>query len=229
MTSGFDQITDGGTWYAETRITEHFIVEPWNAFSSLAIAAPAIYFLWKIRKEPKQFPFLLFCIPVLLLNGIGSMLFHGLRTSNIFLLLDYLPALLLTFSITLYLWYKILPKWWMVAFTVGPVFILRFVAMNYFTGQLGMNLSYIIGGIAFLLPFLLILRKYHYQKAFNILTAVFCFILAIYFRGADKEFIHILAFGTHFLWHIFTGIGAYFLADYLFFLRKQEIKAIKIR
>jgi hypothetical protein len=223
MYFGFDQILDGGPWYAETHITDHIIVEPWNAFSSLAIAAPAIYFLFKIRKNPLQFKFLLFCIPILFLNGIGSTLFHGLRTSNYLLLMDYLPALALTLSITIYLWYKVLSKWWMVVFTVGPLFMLRFIAMEYFSGALGMNLSYIIGGTAFLLPFLLILRKYQYQKSLNILVAVLCFILAIYFRGADKEFTNIVAFGTHFLWHIFTGIGAFYLADYLYFLRKKEL------
>ncbi|MFT6827111.1 MAG: hypothetical protein ACI9Z3_000408 [Roseivirga sp.] len=223
MYLGFDQIIDGGPWYAETHVTNQIIVEPWNAFSSLAIAAPAIYFLWKIRASPLKFKFLLFCIPILFLNGIGSTLFHGLRTSNYLLLMDYLPAFALTLSITIYLWYKVLSKWWMVIFTVGPLFILRLIAAEYFSGALGMNLSYIIGGIAFLLPFLLILRKYQYQKSLNVFLAVLCFILAIYFRGADKEFTNIIPFGTHFLWHIFTGIGAYYLADYLYFLRKKEL------
>jgi hypothetical protein len=95
--------------------------------------------------------------------------------------------------------------------------------MEYFSGALGMNLSYIIGGIAFLLPFLLILRKYQYEKSLNVLVAILCFVLAIYFRGADKEFTDIVPFGTHFLWHIFTGIGAYYLADYLYFIRKKEL------
>ena len=42
MLLGPDQITDGGPWYAETHITDNLIVEPWNAISSLAIAAPAV-------------------------------------------------------------------------------------------------------------------------------------------------------------------------------------------
>lgn len=224
MNFELDQIIDGGPWYAETHITDQIIVEPWNAISSLAIAAPAIYFLWKIRKNPMQFKFLLFCIPILFLNGIGSTLFHGLRSSQYLLLMDYLPALVLTLSITVYLWYKVLPSWWLVIFTVGPLFGLRFLAMNYFSGAFGMNLSYIIGGIAFLLPFILILKKHQYQKGLNIFIAISCFILAIYFRGADKEFTNIVSFGTHFLWHIFTGIGAYYLADYLYFLRKTELR-----
>ncbi len=108
---GPDQITDGGPWYAETHITDAIIVEPWNAFSSLAIAFPAFYFLWKIRKNPKQYGFLLAAIPFLMLNGIGSTLFHGFRTSRFFLIMDFLPALIVTLMITVYFWSKVLPKW----------------------------------------------------------------------------------------------------------------------
>ena len=219
-----NQIQDGGPWYAETHLTDQLIVEPWNAFSSLAIAAPAVYYLWKIRKQPGQYGFLLFCIPLLLLNGIGSTLFHGLRTSRIFLVMDYLPAMLLTLAITAYFWVKVLPKWWLVFFTVGPVLFLRFAVFNYFSGQFAINLSYIIGGVAFFLPIVLILFKMNFRKGKDMVLAIICFSLAIYFRGADKDFIHLIPFGTHFLWHIFTGIGAFFLADYLYFLRKKELE-----
>ena len=218
-----DQITDGGPTYAETHITDNLIVEPWNAISSLAIAAPAVYFLWKIRKEPLKYGFLLWCIPILFLNGIGSTLFHGLRTSRFFLYMDFLPAALLTLSITAYFWAKVMPKWWMAVFALGPVFFLRFAVFEYFSGAFAINLSYTIGGTAFLVPIVLILRKYDYAKTINIIVAIVCFILAIYFRGADKDFTHIIPFGTHFLWHIFTGIGAYLLADYLYFLRTREL------
>ena len=223
MLFGPDQIEDGGPWYAEPHITDNLIVEPWNAISSLAIAAPAVYFLWKIRKEPGNYSFLLACIPVLFLNGIGSTLFHGLRTSSFFLYLDFLPAMVLTLMITIYFWVKVLPKWWMVFFTVGPVFFLRLAVFEYFSGAFAINMSYTIAGIAFLVPIVLLLRKYEFKKTVNIIFAIICFILAIYFRGADKEFTHIVAFGTHFLWHIFTGIGAYLLADYLYFLRTREL------
>lgn len=223
MLFGPEQILDGGPWYAETHITDNLIVEPWNAFSSLAIAAPAIYFLWKIRKEPLRYGFLLLCIPILFLNGLGSTLFHGLRTSHIFLVMDYMPAMLLTLSITAYFWAKVLPKWWMAIFAVGPLFFIRFAIFDYFSGQFAINLSYTIAGIAFLTPIVLILRKHQYKKSMDIVLAIVCFILAIYFRGADKEFTNILPHGTHFLWHIFTGIGAYLLADYLYFLRNKEL------
>ncbi|RKQ51529.1 ceramidase [Roseivirga pacifica] len=218
------QITDGGPWYAETHITDNLIVEPWNAFSSLAIAAPAVYFLWKIRKNPLQYKFLLLCIPLLFLNGLGSTLFHGLRTSRIFLYMDFMPALLLTLCITVYFWAKALPKWWMGLLAVAPVFLLRFGIIQWFPGQGGINTSYTISGVSFLLPIFLILRKYEYKKSYNIVIGAICFVLAIYFRQVDQDFTNIFSFGTHFLWHIFSGIGAYFLADYLYFIRNQELK-----
>ncbi len=224
---GPDQISDGGPWYAETHITNNLIVEPWNAFSSLVIAAPAVYFLWKIRKQPLQYGFLLWCIPILFLNGIGSTLFHGLRSSRVFLVMDYMPALLLTLSITAYLWIKILPKWWMGILVMVGVFLARFGIFAVFSGQFAINMSYAIGGIAFLLPVVLILKRTGGDHIVQILLAIVCFILAIYFRGADKDFTHIVPFGTHFLWHIFTGIGAFLLADYLYFIRTRELASQK--
>ncbi len=225
MFLGPDQITDGGPWYAETHITDNLIVEPWNAFSSLAIAAPAIYFLWKIRKNPKQYGFLLAAIPFLFLNGIGSTLFHGLRTSRVFLLMDFMPALILTLMITIYFWSRVLPKWWMSFAVITPIFLMRFGVIDLIPGQGGINTSYMISGAAFLVPIFLILRKYQFKKTINIVIGAICFVLAIYFRQVDKEFTEIVAFGTHFLWHIFSGIGAFLLADYLYFIRNRELEA----
>jgi len=225
MFLGPDQITDGGPWYAETHITDNLIVEPWNAFSSLAIAAPAIYFLWKIRKNPKQYGFLLAAIPFLFLNGIGSTLFHGLRSSRIFLLMDFMPALILTLMITIYFWSRVLPKWWMSFAVITPIFLMRFGVIDLIPGQGGINTSYMISGAAFLIPVFLILRKYQFKKTINIVIGAICFVLAIYFRQVDKEFTEIVPFGTHFLWHIFSGIGAFLLADYLYFIRNKELEA----
>lgn len=224
MFFALEQITDGGPWYAETHVTDSLIVEPWNAFSSLAIAAPAVYFLWKIRKNPTQYGFLLACIPFLFLNGLGSTLFHGLRTSRIFLLMDFMPALVLTLLITVYFWAKALPKWWMGIIAVTPVFLMRFGVIDLIPGQGGINTSYTISGIAFLLPVFLILKKYQFKKSWDIAIGALCFVLAIYFRQVDKDFTNIFPWGTHFLWHIFSGIGAFLLADYLYFIRSEELK-----
>ena len=168
-----DQITDGGPWYAETQVTDAFIIEPWNAFSSLAIAAPAFYFLWKIRKNPKQYGFLLAAIPFLMLNGIGSTLFHGFRTSRFFLIMDFIPALIVTLMVTVYFWSKVLPKWWMSFAVITPIFLMRFGIIDLIPGRGGINMSYTISGIAFLVPVFLHPKKVsmaqkrkHYYRCF---------------------------------------------------------------
>lgn len=109
---------------------------------------------------------------------------------------------------------------------VIPFFLLRFGAIDIIPGQGGINTSYTISGIAFLLPVFIILKKYQFQKTRDIILGAICFILAIYFRQMDKEYADIIPFGTHFLWHIFSGIGAYLLADYLFFMRTQELQKV---
>jgi len=55
---------DGGPLYAETDMT-HFIAEPWNAISSLAIALPSVYWAFKLKWNIKQFGFIYFLIPLL--------------------------------------------------------------------------------------------------------------------------------------------------------------------
>ncbi|PWL24814.1 ceramidase domain-containing protein [uncultured Roseivirga sp.] len=229
MILGPEQITDGGPWYAETHVTDALIVEPWNAISSLAIAAPAVYFLWKIRKQPKDYSFLLAAIPFLFLNGLGSTLFHGLRTSRWLLYMDFIPAMILTLLITIYFWSKVLPKKWMSFVLVVPVFLMRFTALNLIGGQSGLNVSYAISGLAFLVPIFLILRKNNWEKTYSIVLGSVCFVLAIYFRQADHYYTSIIPIGTHFLWHIFSGIGAYFLANYLYFIRTKELKKKRLK
>ena len=136
-----------------------------------------------------------------------------------------MPALILTLMITVYFWSRVLPKWWMSFAVITPVFLLRFGVIDLIPGQGGMNTSYMISGIAFLLPVFLILRKYQFKKTINIIVGAICFVLAIYFRQVDKEFTDLLPFGTHFLWHIFSGIGAFLLAEYLYFIRNRELEA----
>ncbi len=213
---------DGGPVYTETH-PGHLFVEPWNAISSLAIAIPAIYWAFKIRKNYADYPFLTFCLPFLLFNGLGSFFFHAFRDSHFFLYMDVVPAAILTLSVSVYLWLKILRRWWQILFVVMPAFYLRFVVWEYFDPHTAVNLSYAITGILIFLP----LVKYLWETAFVdwkiILLSVLSLSLALFFREMDAWRHHLFPMGTHFLWHILSGVGGYFLALYLFRLRKREI------
>ena len=41
---------------------------------------------------------------------MGSALFHGFRASNWLLMMDWLPAMLVSLSVTVYFWVKVLPS-----------------------------------------------------------------------------------------------------------------------
>ena len=43
-------------------------------------------------------------------------------------------------------------------------------------------------------------------------------------RRIDYSFAEWIPMGSHFLWHIFSGIGAFYLAKYLYLIRKDELE-----
>ncbi len=46
-------LPDGGPLYTETD-TSHFIVEPWNALSSLLFLVPAIFWAYKLKRAVEK-------------------------------------------------------------------------------------------------------------------------------------------------------------------------------
>ena len=216
------QVLDGGNFYAETNLN-NYIVEPWNAFSSFAIALPAIYWALKTYRHIKDYKFLWFCIPLLILNSLGSAFFHAFRSSGFFLVMDVLPAAILTLGVSIYFWHKVIPNYRIVALIILGAVFFRYIGYYYFSLSVSTNISYFVAGVALFLPILIYLKKTDYFKASHILISMLSLILALVFRTIDKLNLLPLSMGTHFLWHIFSGIGGYFLALYLYEIRTAEI------
>lgn len=209
---------DGGPIYQETPIElTHWLVEPWNALSSLFIIMPGIYFLLKLRGQYMRHLFLTFCIPLLILGGTGSTLFHAFRNETIFLIMDVAPTALLFLLISGYLWYKVIGNVWIAIITIVVLFSIPF---SFFfllpRGAMTINLSYAVRGTIFLLPLVLILRRTNFQYALFIIGAVVFFGLALVFRSADKDLANIVPMGSHFLWHVCTGFGGLLVAEYIY-------------
>ncbi|WP_425390270.1 hypothetical protein [Ekhidna sp.] len=215
--------TDGGPIYAETDLTA-FITEPWNALSSLAILLPAVYWAFKLNWEIRQFGFLYFLMPLLFLGGTGSLLYHAFRSSKFLLWMDVFPTAIVTLSVSIYFWDKILPKKWQVATVVIPFTFMRFAVLDYFTGQLALNLNYLLTGFLIFFPILFYLSKNRYKHLSSILISVIFLSLSLIFRRIDYSVALLIPMGSHFLWHIFSGIGAFYLAKYLYLIRKDELQ-----
>ena len=51
----------------------------------------------------------------------------------------------------------------------------------------------------------------------------FCFGLALMFHKADARAAAYFTIGTHFLWHVFSAVGGYFILQYLYIFRVEEL------
>ncbi len=216
-------LPDGGPVYTETDFSR-FFVEPWNAFSSLLFLIPAIIWIIRLRGRYNTYRFLVCCLPWLMLGGLGSTLFHALRQYPFFLLMDIIPMAILTLSVCIYLWIKLLPHWWQVFFILFPFLLLRWIFFSALPPHTAINLSYAITGLFMLLPIAILLVKTA-RTGFKPVSLAFLFLaVSLFLRETDAWGKTILPMGTHFLWHAFSSAGAWFLAEYLYLLRTREIE-----
>jgi hypothetical protein len=214
-------LADGGPLYTETDTT-HFIVEPWNAVSSLLFLVPAIYWAYLLRGKWKENAFIIYCVPLLILGGLGSTFFHAFRTSRLLLWMDFLPIVILTFSVSVYFLYKLLGNIWLSLLVMLGVLYLRTLALRHFPHHTAINVSYAITGCGVFIPSLLLVLKTNMYKAMQLIFSLVLFCLALVFREIDAWDIHLLPMGTHFIWHTCCAAGAFFLAEYIYRISHYE-------
>lgn len=208
---------DHGPIYRETTDLSQVVVEPWNALSSLSFLVAAFVLLWQLRGQFKAFPFIVFfCVPLLVFGGLGSTLFHAFRSSVWLLLMDVLPIVLLVLGVSIWMWLKVLPNKWLVIPVVLAFIGLTYVSRYFFSGQDQISIGYLVRGSMLLIPCFLYLRKSHFRLANLFFYATMCLVMALVFRFLDEKILlNWMPWGTHWLWHISTAFGAYFLGRYL--------------
>jgi hypothetical protein len=219
----FATLPDSGPLYTETNLS-NFIVEPWNAATSLAFLLPAIYWAYFLRKDYKEYWFLIYCSILLFIGGTGSTLFHALRSSKFLITLDFLPMAIATFSICIYFWHKLLKKWHWVLLIVLPFFALRYLIFNHLGHHNSINASYFLSGVLFFIPLLLLLFKNDWQNSTFALASLVSFVVSLFFRQIDAYDPPLFSIGTHFLWHLFGALGAHFIAVYIYKLELSDKK-----
>ncbi len=226
-------IKDFGPIYHEF-IADALIKEPWNAYSSLFFLVPVIFWIIKLRGHYKEYWMISVILPFLFLNGVGSTLYHAFRAYNIFLILDFAPAIIVCLITGTYLWTKVLSKWYWGLTILLSAYLLATVIMFTFRklfGEAAGNIGYVTIGAAFLLPAIIILLRSHFYKWQLVLTSIFLLSAAIIFRSLDyptpNPFRETLPQGTHFLWHIFSALAVFSLGYYFYFIKSVSIKKTK--
>jgi len=215
------QIFDHGPMYNEF-VHDTLIHEPWNAYSSLCFFIPVIFWLIYLRGKYRTYGIITALLPLLFLNGLGSTLFHAFRASNWFLLLDWLPAALMTLILSIYFWYRVTQKLWKAIGVVGVFYILAFTMVKILSQQTGLSgpsIGYFFTGAAFLVPVIIDLKRNQWKHAGLYVVSLFCLVLALLFRILDYPSPNPFAWlpqGTHFLWHVTSSLAVFTLGFYIY-------------
>ncbi len=193
--------------YTETNL-KHLFPEPLNAITSALFLFLALYWLYKLRGFSVKHTFLSIATWVLLVGGIGGILYHGLRKYSFFISLDWLPILILCFLTSGWFWNKILGGPVASVLVFASFFSVEFFTNYYYShanSHFANNMNYSFMALMVLVPVIVYLYRTNFLHGKWVIFALLSFSFALFFRISDKW--GILQVGTHFLWHTFGAVA----------------------
>ncbi|MAN26351.1 MULTISPECIES: hypothetical protein [Mesonia] len=206
---------DSGPIYKET-LEGRFPVEPFNTLSNLLFLAIVLYFSVKVYKNAKQQAFLAYALPILFIGFVGGTVYHATRSHEIWLLMDWVPIVILCLSASIYFTFKdgenSFQKYGLLALVLLLLFGVKFIDWPH---KLATSIGYISTALGLLLPMCIYLVKTKFLFGKYILFAFLSFSGAITFRILDKRS-DLFDIGTHWLWHSFGAISVFFLMMYIY-------------
>lgn len=213
---------DTGPIYQET-LQGQIPVEPFNTFSNLFFIAILIYFFKRIYKQPRNHPFFLFAIPVIFISWIGGTMYHGTRSHEFWLVLDWLPIMVVCFGAVIYFIGKVCKGWFfrmlMLLIAMGLFYIPRVLPIP---ESYRISSGYSITALTVLAPIFWYVYITNWKRIEYVLKGILFFLIAITFRTLDN-LIEILPMGTHWLWHSFAALAVFNLLQYIYLDREKVI------
>lgn len=210
---------DSGPIYQET-VAGRFPVEPFNTYSNLLFLAIIVYFSVNVYKNYKSQKFLLFVLPILFIGWLGGTIYHATRSHEVWLLLDWVPILILCLAASLYFSAKISRNKIYVllcmVLVLALVFGIRLIPFQHHEESYG----YVATAIGLLFPILLYAWRINFRFFKYILGGIISFIIAISFRTLDRYLE--LPMGSHWLWHIFGATSVFFIMKFIFLDAKHQ-------
>ncbi|KQC32278.1 membrane protein [Nonlabens sp. YIK11] len=211
------EVNDSGPIYRET-LMERFPVEPFNTLSNLIFLAVIIYFFVKVWKSAKHHYLIKFILPIFFIGYIGGTIYHATRSAEIWLLMDWVPIVILCVVCAFYFTFKATRRW-----PARLVLLAAIVALNILPRWISFpigyrnSIGYIGSALAILLPIIIYAYRTHWHRARFLGYAFLSFFVAVSFRTLDKKFdIDFLWMGTHWLWHLLGGIAVFWTMLYIY-------------
>lgn len=214
---------DGGMLYKETDMAQLF-PEPLNAITAILFLAIAIFWTVKIKSSFKEYPFLAYCLVLLYIGAIGGTVYHAFRQWPVFIMMDWMPIMLLCFSAGFYFLAQSI-KWYYAVVMVLVYLVLTLGLRNWIlvdNPSLFINVNYGIMASFVLFSVLSYLIYTQWKAGKWVGFALLSFALALTFRIVDKW--DWFSFGTHFLWHTFGAAATFCMFNYIYLTRNTVRK-----
>jgi hemolysin III len=220
-------VGDSGPIYQET-ILGRLPVEPFNTASNLLFLFVIIYWTIKIYPNFSTYRFLVYVLSTLFIGYVGGTIYHGTRSHEIWLLMDWVPIFILSVSAVVYFFKKLGIHWFIMLVLVLFPFVLMFSldSIPSLPRPIKNLIEYSSLALIILLPIFFYLRKTNWLFKGRIFVGLLLFCIAIFFRTLDDTEISNKYFpmGTHFLWHIFGALAVHALISYLYLVKKIAVK-----
>jgi hypothetical protein len=221
------RMRDGGPLFVETPPDldnyPGWAAEPWNTASAALFVIIALGWIWFLRGRYRQHPFLTICLPILMVGGIGGMLFHGTRTIRLFLLIDVVPIYLLGFAVTVWLWVRLGARLRHLLGVIVFLLVMQLLAQMQMPIQWAINISYATLAVLILLAVAFTLFRTRFRHAGWVYTACAFFSIAWICRISDTVRPPVLPMGTHWLWHVFGALTTLSLSVYVYQIEGVEL------
>lgn len=222
-----------GPIYCDTAHMWMGIHEPVNTFTNAAILIAA-YLAYRYAKNSRvgfsaDLSVLLFFLTWV---GIGSALWHGLRT-HWALELDWIPGVLYLLFLTIMWIRQVFARAW-VGWLAGVVGMLLMIAATFFMiWRFGQALAQVTPNLRFAPMFVVVTvfgigmvtatgLKFGRDAAVLGVSILVCGIIAAIARSIDLVVCPYVPFGTHFLWHI--GLATAACLGFVLMVRLKKVR-----
>lgn len=210
-------VNDSGPIYRET-IMDRFPVEPFNTWSNLIFLAVIAYFAVKVWRSDHSHYFIKAILPIFFIGYVGGTIYHATRSAEIWLLMDWVPIVILCATCAIYFTIRGTRGWPARLILIAIIIALNLVPdwIDFPVGYRN-SIGYLGNAIAILLPIAVYAYRTSWRRIRYMGLAVFFFVLAVSFRTLDKKYdVEFLWMGTHWLWHLLGGISTFWLILYIY-------------
>ena len=216
------RLADHGPRYAETDLGS-FPVDAWATWTNLVFLAVIVWWAWRLRGQWRRHRLLAAALPILTVGWIGGTIYHATRSHVLWLLLDWLPIVVLVLMAAVWLWRRLLGS---TAIALGALLapLLLAYSLRAFAsdGSDRVTISYALLGSTVVLP--AVLSAWYVRGSWAWLSgALVAFAVALCFRTMDLRlgaagWPH----GSHYLWHLAGGAATFLMFGFLHALREAD-------